>query len=178
MKIIAKNATKHLLKQDGNRRAIMSTELPIEFRAETVKQNFKEETSCLKKINGKWFVFGNYIENKVDAPCIIDEDAEQYEIKKRTLAIHFPDMLTSDSDRLIPNGEKDLRIFASLSKDGSGSDTILYHSAKWVVIYLECELLMKCISEGLEYLETPLRVALAKPNSTKLTEEKYKKQVQ
>ena len=42
--------------------------------------------------------------------------------KKETLSIHFPDMLASDSDRLLPNGEKDLRIFASLSEDGKGGD--------------------------------------------------------
>lgn len=43
-----------------------------------------------------------------------------------TLSIHFPDTLACDSDRLLPNGEKDLRIFASLSEDGKGGDTVEY----------------------------------------------------
>lgn len=46
------------------------------------------------------------------------------EIDPSTLSIHFPDMLASDSDRLLPNGEKDLRIFASLSEDGKGADIV------------------------------------------------------
>lgn len=49
-----------------------------------------------------------------------------FEIDPSTLSIHFPDMLASDSDRLLPNGEKDLRIFASLSEDGKGGDTIFH----------------------------------------------------
>ena len=46
------------------------------------------------------------------------------EIDPSTLSIHFPDMLASDSDRLLPNGEKDLRVFASLSEDGKGGDIV------------------------------------------------------
>lgn len=49
---------------------------------------------------------------------------EQYEIDPTTLAIHFPDMLANDSDRLLPNGKKDLRIFAQLSEDGKGGDIL------------------------------------------------------
>ncbi len=45
-----------------------------------------------------------------------------YELDSSTLAIHFSDMLAKDSYRLLPNGEKDLRIFASLSEDGKGGD--------------------------------------------------------
>lgn len=48
------------------------------------------------------------------------------EIDPSTLSIHFPDMLANDSDRLLPNGEKDLRIFASLSEDGKGGDIVEY----------------------------------------------------
>jgi hypothetical protein len=42
-------------------------------------------------------------------------------IDPSTLSIHFPDMIASDSNRLL-NGEKDLRIFASLN--GNGGDMI------------------------------------------------------
>lgn len=45
-----------------------------------------------------------------------------YEIEKKTVSIHFPDMIANDSNRLLPNGEKDLRIFASLREDGKGGD--------------------------------------------------------
>lgn len=41
-----------------------------------------------------------------------------------TIAIHFPDMLANDSYRYLANGEKDLRIFASLQEDGKGGDLI------------------------------------------------------
>ena len=42
-----------------------------------------------------------------------------------TIAIHFPNMLASDSDRYFSNGEKDLRIFVSLQEDGKGSDMLI-----------------------------------------------------
>ena len=45
-----------------------------------------------------------------------------YPIDETTLAIHLPDMLAKDSNRYLPNGEKDLRIFASLSENGKGGD--------------------------------------------------------
>jgi len=47
-----------------------------------------------------------------------------YEVDPTTIAVHFPDMLAKDSDRWLANGEKDLRIFASLSEDGKGGDII------------------------------------------------------
>lgn len=51
-------------------------------------------------------------------------------IDPSTLSIHFKDMLASDSDRLLQNGEKDLRIFASLSEDGKGGDLLKSHTGK------------------------------------------------
>lgn len=69
--------------------------------------------------------FGNYaIQIEVDDE--FECDYALYLIDPSTLAIHSPDMLASDSDRLLPNGEKDLRIFASLSEDGKGGDIIRY----------------------------------------------------
>ena len=35
--------------------------------------------------NGEW-VFGSYIENSIDSPCIIDYDANQFEIKKESIS--------------------------------------------------------------------------------------------
>jgi hypothetical protein len=52
----------------------------------------------------------------------ICEKRHFFNIKTETLAIHHSDMIASDSNRLLPNGEKDLRIFASLSEDGKGGD--------------------------------------------------------
>ena len=46
------------------------------------------------------------------------------QIDPTTVSIHHSTMIASDSDRLLPNGEKDLRIFASLSADGKGGDVI------------------------------------------------------
>lgn len=51
-----------------------------------------------------------------------------YEIDPTTISIHHEDMLASDTDRYLPNGEKDLRIFASLQKDGKGGDIC---ESKW-----------------------------------------------
>lgn len=72
------------------------------------------------------------------------EDHTTYEdihsIDPSTLSIHFPDMLVCDSDRLLPNGEKDLRIFASLSEDGKGGD-ILFGKGdfKYLIKYYKCD---------------------------------------
>lgn len=40
------------------------------------------------------------------------------EIEYDTLAVHHPQMLAEDSLRLLPDGSKDLRIFAALIKNG------------------------------------------------------------
>ena len=45
-------------------------------------------------------------------------------IQADTKSIHFSDMIANDSNRLLPNGEKDLRIFASLCEDGKGGDRL------------------------------------------------------
>ena len=52
-------------------------------------------------------------------------------IDPSTLSIHLPDMLSSDSDRLLSNVEKDLRIFASLSEDGKGGDILDFNEIEW-----------------------------------------------
>ena len=52
-------------------------------------------------------------------------DCMYYEIDPSTLSIHFDDMLAKDSDRFLPNGEKDLRIFASLQENVKGGDIVI-----------------------------------------------------
>jgi hypothetical protein len=68
-----------------------------------------------------------YIMKNMITECEVESYFDFYgfeEIDPSTLSIHFNDMLASDSDRLLPNGEKDLRMFASLSKDGKGGDIV------------------------------------------------------
>jgi hypothetical protein len=77
----------------------MKTQIPL-FRA--------------KKSDSDDNVIGSYIENSIDCPCIIDNDANQYEIDKSTLSINFEGMLDSEGNK----------IFSSLSEDGKGGDLI------------------------------------------------------
>lgn len=35
--------------------------------------------------DGKGWVYGSFIHNKIDCPCIIDEDANQYEVRLETV---------------------------------------------------------------------------------------------
>jgi hypothetical protein len=58
-----------------------------------------------------------------------------YEVEKETRSIYFPDMIASDSDRLLSNGEKDLRIFASLSENAKGGDILEKANNSAVVLY-------------------------------------------
>ena len=96
------------------------TNIPI-HRAETTVQNFKEETESLKKINGIWYAIGFY--SPIFFMCmgnerghyIHGEDGYQYDIKLSTLAIHHKDMIDSEG----------AKIFASLSEDSKGGDTIV-----------------------------------------------------
>jgi hypothetical protein len=72
-------------------------------------------------------------------------------VDESTLSIHFPDMLGGDSDRLLPNGEKDLRIFASLREDGKGGDlggnyTFVFQGGSVKSLYvMKCSLLKEYI---------------------------------
>lgn len=65
-------------------------------------------------------------------------------IDPSTLSIHFTDMLASDSDRLFQNGEKDLRIFASLSEDGKGGDLVEIGKYKMNTIFENGILTFNC----------------------------------
>lgn len=47
------------------------------------------------------------------------------DIDKTTLSIHLHGMTATSSNRYLPNGEEDLRIFASLSEGHKGGDIIL-----------------------------------------------------
>ena len=57
------------------------------------------------------------------------------EIDLSTISIHFPDMLAEDSNSYDSNGEKDLRIFASLEEFGKGGDIVTDGEYDFVVIF-------------------------------------------
>lgn len=91
----------------------MNTNIPL-FRA--------------KKIGSDEYVIGYLLDDNVigkfaNHPLL---DNKFSTIDPLTLSIHFPDNIASDSDRLLPNGEQDLRIFASLNEDGKGGDFIRF----------------------------------------------------
>ena len=55
--------------------------------------------------------------------------ASVVEIDTTTIAVHYPDMLVWNSDRLImSNLNKDLRLFASIRNDGKGGDIVRMES--------------------------------------------------
>ena len=92
--------------------------------------DFSSEDAEEREEIEKHFICGTTVHNSYD-----DEEGHFTfmgidEIDPSTIAIHFPDMLASDSDRLLPNGEKDLRIFASLSEDGKGGDILSFIQTK------------------------------------------------
>lgn len=86
-----------------------------------------------KKIDSDEYVEGFYVDT-VDFLTKTLKNTNGYITKNgsfhivdiSTLSIHFPDMLAKDSNRHLPNGEKDLRIFASLQKNGKGGDIVKY----------------------------------------------------
>lgn len=101
----------------------MKTSIPI-YRAKKIDSD--EYVTFEGKLTYNESMFAVYATSKGDAVLQL--------VDQSTLAIHFPDMIAKDSDRILPNGEKDLRIFASLSEDGKGGD-ILEDTAgyKWNV---------------------------------------------
>lgn len=78
--------------------------------------------SRAKKINSDEYIEGDYISILNIIVPLGAYLIGGYIIDPTTLAIHFPNMLAKDSNRLLPNGEKDLRIFTSLNEDGKGGD--------------------------------------------------------
>ena len=106
----------------------MKTNMPI-YRAKKIDSDeyvvgmYLPEYLRPKFLNGSVYDV-EYFKN------VIQTDRNTYEkIDPSTLSIHFQDMLASDSDRLLPNGEKDLRIFTSLSEDGKGGDILLFNDS-------------------------------------------------
>lgn len=92
----------------------MNTQVPV-YRAKSIDTNEEVVGYLSTGINCKNKKV--FIINRI-------EDEWTFEIDPSTLAIHFPNMLASDSERLLPNGEKDLRIFASIGKGGRGGDIV------------------------------------------------------
>jgi hypothetical protein len=115
----------------------MKTQIPIsraKIEGYTNENDFKELFDCKCDISGDGYVIGmpklneygteNIMDYKLyddDGVCI---GVESITIDPSTLAIHFKDMIASDSDRLLQDGQKDFRIFASLSEDGKGGDLL------------------------------------------------------
>lgn len=98
-----------------------------------------------KKIDSDEYAIGYYFNAEIENQHIIMKqvvnkdddfmyDNDEDEIDPLTLSIHFPDMLANDSDRLLANGDKDLRIFASLSVDGRGGDLISENKSTGIVL--------------------------------------------
>lgn len=112
---------------------ILNTQIPI-YRAKKIYSD-DYVIGYLKKDGDNRFEIIKEIMLNEKFACTI------HEIDTSTLSIHFPDMLASDSYRLLQNGEKDLRIFASLSEDGKGGDIVKiqdYEQNKYVVAYHSC----------------------------------------
>ena len=76
----------------------------------------------------------------------IEDDIGIWRIDPSTLSIHFPNMIANDSDRLLPNGKKDLRIFASLSEDGKGGDIVNHRGRKYILKFCNKSFKLKLIS--------------------------------
>ena len=115
----------------------MNTDIPI-YRAELdsdqlVFASAQELERALTWIRDRGYVIGLPNHNGEMMVELKDTDGNKhisvFYYKKETLSIHFPGMIASDSDRLLPNGEKDLRIFASLSEDGKGGDVYQFEWA-------------------------------------------------
>lgn len=80
-----------------------------------------------KCINSDEYVVGFYVEVG-SAPNIYNNDLGAFIIDKSTLAIHFPDMIDGQGNK----------IFASLQKDGKGGDVVQnydYGENKYVLVY-------------------------------------------
>ena len=79
------------------------------------------------------YVIGHYAGEDVFGHNIVDvESGISINIDISTLSIHFTYMKASDSTRHMENGQKDLRIFASLSEDGKGGDIDLTEARKYL----------------------------------------------
>ena len=94
-----------------------------------------------KKIDTDEYIEGIGIDDNIMVEYISQRNycsehiAETSEIDLSTLSIHFPDMLAEDSNSYDSNGEKDLRIFASLEEFGKGGDIVTDGEYDFVVIF-------------------------------------------
>lgn len=94
-----------------------------------------------KKMDSDEYIEGIGIDDNIMVEYISQRNycsehiAETSEIDLSTLSIHFPDMLAEDSNSYDSNGEKDLRIFASLEDFGKGGDIVTDGEYDFVVIF-------------------------------------------
>ena len=88
--------------------------MKVLFRAETIDQSFTEETESIKLINKKWYAIGDEVNIHRGYQIVEHTNCEMIECDYDTRAIHFEDMIDSETNL----------IFASLSEDGKGGDEI------------------------------------------------------
>lgn len=94
-----------------------------------------------KKMDSDEYIEGIGIDDNIMVEYISQRNycsehiAETSEIDLSTLSIHFPNILAEDSDVYNSNGEKDLRIFASLEEFGKGGDIVTDGEYDFVVIF-------------------------------------------
>ena len=81
-----------------------------------------------RRIDSDEYVEGYYVESINYKSNIQVNNSYFQEIDPTTLAIHFPDMLDSQGNK----------IFASLSEDGKGGDIAKYNNkGTWILIYIQ-----------------------------------------
>lgn len=82
------------------------------------------------RTDGKGWVYGNFIHNSIDCPCIIDNDAEKYEVTPKTVGQHTGFV----AEKCMTNLDKDIYegdVFRSTSPLDEG-DVYTYSVVVWV----------------------------------------------
>jgi len=109
-----------------------------------------------KKIDSDEYVEGfyfNYDDSLGYKPMIISKESGiEFEISELTLAIHFPDMIDSEGNK----------IFASLNEDGKGGDISTLDNEMFVCIIDDACAVMSSENESYDF-------SCMSPNSFKVT---------
>lgn len=120
--------------------------MKTQYRAKAKRQKANDR---LTLIDGIWYAIGSYIETECDCPCIVTQEAEQFEIEEDTLSININDMFDS----------RDRAIFASLKVGGKGGDII-----KCISKYQRLENVMTAVYVNYKFL--PFTIELNFENKT------------